>query len=158
MNDVRKLLSEAVGDAKTVAVLGCGSVLRGDDAAGMEIARRLSGLGGRAQVYEGSNAPENFTGEIKKFHPDALLIFDAARMNRQPGEVAIVSPDEIDGVSFSTHTLPLKIMTDYLEREIGCRISIVGIEGVTYQFWAEMSPEAVSAVDSIVSELTGLLA
>ena len=157
MNGVRELLREAIGDAKSVAVLGCGSELRGDDAAGMEIARRLSGLSGRVRVYSGSNAPENFTGEIKKFRPDALLIFDAARMGRQPGEAAVISPDEMDGVSFSTHTLPLKIMAEYLRREIGCRISVIGIEGADYMFWAEMSPQVAAAVDSVVSELNELL-
>jgi hydrogenase maturation protease HycI len=160
MNPVRGLLTEALKAAQTVAVLGCGSVLRGDDAAGMAVAERLSGLGlselglsgpgGNLRAYCGSNAPENFTGEIKKFQPDALVLVDAAHMGLMPGEAAVIAPDGIDGVSFSTHILPLKIMLEYLRREIGCRAFVLGIQGASYGFGDDMTPEVQATVDAVV--------
>ena len=157
MSEIKTLLADALQGAHTVALLGCGSVLRGDDAAGMAVAERLSGFGGNVRVFCGSNAPENFTGEIKKFRPDTLLVIDAAHMGLPAGEAAIISPEDIEGVSFSTHILPLKVMLDYLRREIGCRVVLVGIQGINYEFQAGMSPEVGDAVDSIVAALGDLL-
>ena len=159
MSEIKALLAEALQGARRVAVLGCGSELRGDDAAGMVIAERLAGLDGNVLVLRGSNAPENFTGEIKRFKPDTLLVIDAADMKARPGEAAIIPPDRIDGVSFSTHILPLKIMLDYLRREIGCGIVLLGIQGANYEFraGASLTPEVQGAADSIVNALCELL-
>ena len=158
MSAVQTLLAEILAGARRVAILGCGSQLCGDDAAGVQIAERLSDLGENVQVYCGGTAPENFTGEIKKFRPDALLVIDAADMGLPPGQAAMIPPEDIGGVSFSTHMLPLKIMLDYMRREIGCRISLLGIQGAELEFGADMTPEVSAAVDEIVSALIELLA
>jgi len=153
MSNVRAILDEALDGARAPAILCCGSQIRGDDAAGMSIAEGLSGHNGQVKVFSGSNAPENLTGEIKKSRPDTLLVFDAAEMGLLPGETAIVTPDRIDGVSFSTHILPLKIMLDYLRSEIGCRIVLIGIQGASYEFGADLTPEVKNAVDIIVDAI-----
>jgi len=153
MNKARPLLDEALKGAQTAAVLCCGSQIRGDDAAGMIIAGRLSGFSENVKVYGGSNAPENLTGEIKRFRPDTLLVIDAADMKLLPGEAAIIPAEKIGGVSFSTHILPLKIMMDYLQKEIGCRIALIGIQGASYEFGADLTPEVQNTVDMFVDAL-----
>ena len=153
MSHVRKLLEEALGGARTAAILGCGSILRGDDAAGMYIAGQLTGLGENVRVFAGSTAPENFTGEIKKFRPDVLLVIDAADMGKRPGEAAIIPVEKIDGVSFSAHILPLKIMLEYIRREIGCRRALLGIQGASYELAAELTPEIKDTADEVVAVL-----
>ena len=157
MNTVKTLLSEALNGARAVAILGCGSELIGDDAAGTLIAGRLSGFSECVRVYCGGTAPENFTGEIKKFQPDTMLVIDAAELSLPPGAVSLIPLDKIGGVSFSTHMLPITIMLDYLHKEIGCRTYLLGIQGVCYEFGAEMSLEVKASAEMIISALSSLL-
>ena len=157
MNTVQALIAEALNGARAAAILGCGSELMGDDAAGTLIAGRLSYFSECVRVFCGGTAPENFTGEIKKFLPDTLLIIDAAELSLPPGEVSLIPLDKIGGVSFSTHMLPLTIMLDYLHREIGCRTYLLGIQGACYEFGAEMSSEVKASVEMIISALSSLL-
>jgi hypothetical protein len=93
--------------ATRVVLLGVGSDLRGDDAAGMMAAERLSHTP-KLNVLLGGTAPENLTGEIKKLKPSHLLIVDAAEMKAEAGTIRLLTPEEIGGFSFSTHALPLK--------------------------------------------------
>lgn len=165
-------------DASRVAVLGCGSQFRGDDEAGTLIAELLqeelaragalgapggSGLpggdalpGGRTlQAFAGHAAPENLTGEIKAMHPDLLLVIDAVDLGVDvpAGEAALVHIDDIAGVSFSTHMLPLKIVLDYLARELDCRICLLGIQLASIEFMAQMHPAVRQTVDETVATL-----
>jgi len=156
---IKAALAEALAGAERVAVLGCGSVLAGDDAAGMAVAERLSDFNssGDVRVYRGSTAPENFTGEIKRFRPDALLVIDAADMGAKPGEVGMIPTEEITGASFSTHMLPLRILLDYLREEIGCRVCLLGIQGAKMEFGTGMTPPVSAAVDAVAGALRELL-
>ena len=166
-NEVKAVLAEALAGAERVAVLGCGSVLAGDDAAGMEVAERLAdhlrGLDGgtagdNVRVYCGSTAPENFTGEIKRFRPEALLVIDAADMGAEPGEAALIPAETIGGASFSTHMLPLRVMLDYLREETGCRVALLGIQGLSMEFGNPMTRPVRKAVDEVTGVLRELLA
>ena len=156
-SNIKSILAEALGGARRVAVLGCGSVLLGDDAAGMVVAERLEGICENLRAFCGSTAPENFSGEIKRFRPDALLVVDAADMGRRPGEAALIPVDQIDGVSFSTHMLPLKIMLEYLRREIGCSVSLLGIQSADITFGTDMTPAVSAAVDEVTAALKELM-
>ncbi|MCL2473039.1 MAG: hydrogenase 3 maturation endopeptidase HyCI [Treponema sp.] len=157
MNDIRKLLAAAISPEQKTAILGCGSILRGDDAAGCRIAERLSDLDGNAKAFYGGNAPENLTGEIKRFCPDMLLVIDAAGLEQPPGTVAFVPPESVSGATFSTHMLPLNVMLNYLQRETGCGVRLLGIQAASLASGTEMTPAVNAAVDMIVSVLLELL-
>ena len=67
-------LPEPLLAAERVAVLGVGSALRGDDAAGILLVRRLRTFclrtgATRLAAFAGHSAPENLTGEICRFRP-----------------------------------------------------------------------------------------
>jgi hydrogenase maturation protease HycI len=158
MNEITNLLAEYILRAKKVAVLGCGSPLRGDDAAGTEIALRLADLDGQARAYPGDVAPENLTGEIKAFAPDLLIVIDALDLNADPGKVIPVDKTDIGGVSFSTHMLPLNIVIDYLIQETGCEVLLLGIQAAQLEFMSEMTPAVSDTVDELTTVLRNLLA
>ncbi len=128
--ELRELLTQALRPPRRAAVLGIGSVLRSDDAAGMRFIELLGEYVRREDVLllAGSTAPENFTGVIKKFAPDTLFLVDAAHMDCQPGEVGVLPAEAITGMSCSTHMLPLPVMIRYLEHEIGCPVVFLGIQ------------------------------
>lgn len=156
-----ELLLELLKDATRPAIVGAGSCLMADDAAGVMITdalvERFGSMPGRFAVYSGGTAPECFTGEIKKFHPDLVLIIDAADMGIKPGEVRGIDPAEVSGVSFSTHMLPLKVMLDYLQKEIGCQVAIIGIQPECLEFGKEMTTEVKDTVELVTKSLKELL-
>jgi len=133
-------LKKRLPDSGRVALLGVGSELRGDDAAGLFVAEYLRKScpknikQKKIKVFFGSTAPENLTGEIKKFKPAYVIIIDSADMNRRAGAVKLINPDEVEGISFCTHQLPLKIMADYLIQSIGCEVLIIGIQPARIDF------------------------
>lgn len=155
MEGLKEYLEPLVKNSGRLVVLGAGSVLRADDAAGVLVAEGLiEELGGesfpRLKIINGSTAPENFTGVIKKFQPDQVIIVDAADFHGMPGDIAVIDPQVIGGVSFSTHMLPLKIMMEYLRQEVGCNIFVLGIQPADFSFGGEISLEVKKAVQEIV--------
>ncbi|MDM7926343.1 MAG: hydrogenase 3 maturation endopeptidase HyCI [bacterium] len=136
-----------------------GSDLRGDDAAGMILCRRLEARFASLQdpslfrVFMGETAPENLTGEIRRFAPSHLIIVDSADFGREPGSVVAADPVEITGISFSTHRLPLFVLTDYIEREMPCRILIIGIQPGTLGLFREVSGPVADSLDTLSETL-----
>jgi hydrogenase 3 maturation protease len=105
------------------------------------------------QAIPGGTAPENRTAEIRRAAPAAVVIVDAAEMGEPPGAVRVIDPADIAGVSFSTHTLPLHIVVDYLRRELGCAAAVIGIQPASLAFDGPVSPEVAHAVEETVTAL-----
>ncbi len=154
MQNLKKQLKNRLGDAKKVAALGVGSELISDDAAGMLVVRQLKDLfrpkkNKNFRVFLGHSAPENLTGEIKKFCPTHLLIIDAADFGAKAGSIHFIDPEDIGGISFSTHRLPTKILVDYLKKELNCKISVIGIQPKALLFCAPVSEEIKEAAEKL---------
>lgn len=93
------------------ALLCVGNELRGDDGVGIELGRRVESEFKDWQVFYGFDTPENEIFAIKEYAPDILVIADAAV--GESGLKAEFMENEA-GVAFNTHTLPLYILTRYL--------------------------------------------
>ncbi|HMA95352.1 MAG TPA: hydrogenase 3 maturation endopeptidase HyCI [Polyangiaceae bacterium] len=114
---LHRLLTERLQAASSVALLCVGAELRGDDGVGMRIGRLLDDpefANPRLRVHFGSSAPENCTGPIREQAPSHLLIIDAAHLGAEPGAMALLERDQITGVSFCTHALPLNVIVDFI--------------------------------------------
>jgi hydrogenase 3 maturation protease len=133
--------------------------MRSDDAAGLLVARLLSqrhrGMDAeRLLIVEAGLAPENSTGQLRRFHPDVVLIVDAADMGATPGAAIQWIPEEsIDGMSASTHSLPLSVLARYLKLDLSCTVAILGIQAVSNEIGENVSPEVLEAIDEVVAEL-----
>ncbi|MDD5423143.1 MAG: hydrogenase maturation peptidase HycI [Candidatus Omnitrophota bacterium] len=141
MPGLKTFLRDRFAGAKRVAVLGIGSDLRADDAAGIlvaaELDKRPKKRAGRAKlkIFFGETAPENLTGVIKEFGPTHLVIIDAIEMKQKPGTIIVLTPDKIGaGVSFSTHKMPAEVLASYLSSSINCDIVIIGIQPKSIMF------------------------
>lgn len=136
------------------AILGIGSTLRSDDAAGMYFIELFGNLIQRDDLLliAGSTAPENFTGVIKNFAPDKLFIVDAAHMGLLPGEARVVPACDISGVSFSTHMLPLPVMLKYLESEAFCDVIFIGVQPKSTDQGLHMSDEVKDGVKKLAND------
>jgi hydrogenase 3 maturation protease len=154
----RESLTPALKTAQTLAVLGIGSPLNSDDAAGMLLIEELARRGldeSRVLLIAGSSAPENFTGVIADFAPALLLAVDAARLGLKPGQVALLSGDELDGMGFSTHMLPFSIMVQYLQQRGITNVLLLGIEPQSTEFGFTISAPVRRAVLEIAGFLAG---
>jgi len=137
-----------------ICVLGIGSEFKADDSAGVvvveELQKRFDSVkhsnGDKVMFINGATAPENFTGDIKRFAPTHLIIVDAAEMGETPGTVKLIPNDKVGGISFSTHVLPIAVMINYLKQSINFESSIIGVEPQVLEFGAEMSKEVKEAV------------
>jgi hydrogenase 3 maturation protease len=155
VQDLTSPLKQALEGAKIIAVLGVGSELRGDDWAGMaaalEIEKGVANLKGpELKVFFGETAPENLTGEIKKFNPTHLLILDCGDFGGAPGDIKLILPEqESFNAAFTTHKLPMKVLVDYLRRSIDLKALVVLIQPRTIEFGKPVSKEVQSAADRI---------
>jgi hydrogenase 3 maturation protease len=158
-----KILKQRLSNAQRVAVLGVGSELRGDDIAGLLVAHQIEkstkgkSIRPQLQVLIGETAPENLTGEIKKFRPTHLIIIDAAEFNKEPGHIEIFEPATIGGASFCTHSLPLKVIIGYLLESFKFEAILIGIQPKTLTFGAQPTKEVVAAAKNIAKIITKLL-
>jgi hydrogenase 3 maturation protease len=110
------------------------------------------------RVFRGETAPENCSGEIKRFKPSRILIVDSADFGKAPGEIVLASPEEITGISFTTHRLPLFVFTDYLMAEFPCAIRILGIQPGTLELFHPVTGPVQRAVDILTDILVEAIA
>ncbi len=166
MENLKSTIQKRIKNPSRIAVLGIGSPLRGDDAAGMLCVDFLKDLlavkisEGSVLVIGGDTAPENFTGVIRKFRPTHIILVDAADLPDKPaGAVAILDGDDTTSASFSTHRMPLSILMRYLEAELDCKTTLIGISAKQTKFNSPPSPEVSNAakkVAHVVTELTSV--
>ena len=139
-------------------LVGVGSDLRGDDSAGLVVVRKLlkQTHAENLLIVEGGPAPENVTGKLRAFHPDLVILIDAAQIDEPPGTIQLIPLESIDGMSASSHSLPLSMLANYLTVEIGCEVCVLGIQPAQNEIGAELSPSVQTAVDEITKELRNL--
>ena len=142
-----------------MVVLGVGSELRSDDGAGIRVAAMVEALHlGGVRTLDGGSAPENCTAEIRLLSPSHVIIVDAAGMGEQPGTVRLLDASAVGGAAFGTHGLPLGVLAAYLEREIGCRVLLVGIQPANVEHGETLSVEVTAAVAELAAALRSCLA
>ncbi len=157
MRKIKKELENRLKGAKRIAILGIGSELMSDDSAGMLLVDELNkdkpnNPKVKLEAFFGSNAPENLTGEIKRFLPTHLLVVDAADVGKAPGEMEFFNHNaDLSGVSFCTHRLPINVMVDYLLKFCPCDVTLIGIQPKTVVFGGSPSPEVKRAVKQLSS-------
>ncbi len=132
-----------------LAILGIGHELRGDDAAGLEVARRLQPFAAHNPhllVIETGPVPENFTGLLRRFAPGRVILVDAVQMGEPPGTLRFLNWRDAVGLP-STHTFPLNIFADYLVSEFSCAVELLGIQPGDNAFNAPLTAEVEQAVE-----------
>ena len=152
MPRLKQKLRSLLKDAARIAIVGIGSELRGDDAAGLLVLNNLRSKmsavkSGRliCKLFEGGTAPENLTGEIKRFKPGHLIMIDAVEMAKKPGTIALLDLKRIGNTVFLTHKLPMKLMLDYLAAEMNFITIFLGIQPKSLDFGAPVSRPVIRA-------------
>ncbi len=135
-----------------------GNELRGDDAAGVAVARKLSSSDPSAPtlpegctVYETQTVPESFLMKIVKGKPETVILIDALHFGAGTGAVELFETGELTGHGPSTHGPAPLAFLDVLNMFHPAHCVVLGIQPEKTEFGAEMCPEVRDAVDRIVA-------
>ena len=136
-------------------IIGCGNTDRGDDSAGILVARRLRELGLDAVEHCGDGF-----ALLELWHgSDDVVLVDAMVSGAAPGTVSVWDaasqpPQAQDGLC-STHGFgPAEAFA--IGRALGRlprRVRIFGIEAIQFEPGSNASPEVLAAIDRVVGEL-----
>ncbi len=153
--ELREYLGE--GERKVV-LMGIGNPMRGDDAVGVTIIHRLqnAALPG-VMLLNTETVPESFIGKVESYNPTHVLLLDAANFGGRPGESKLIDPTQIGLQAVSTHSLPLTIFISYIEKSLGIKVLLLGIQPKLVAFSEDMTPELVEAAERIAGTLHRLL-
>jgi hydrogenase maturation protease len=139
-------------------VIGVGNAWRGDDAAGLAVARRLrergpQGIEVRELEGDASTLVDAWAGAPH------VVVVDAAASGAPPGTVrrfdAVSAPLPVHSVRSSTHAFGVPDAVE-LSRALGRlpgRLDVYAIEGETFLAGARLSPAVDRAVDELVAEI-----
>jgi hydrogenase 3 maturation protease len=141
-----------------VAIVGVGNRLRGDDAAGPELIRRLESsqlaiLDSELFLIDVGEVPENFLQKIAGHKPDVILLVDAVNFQRSPGSVEIIELDAVGEQGLSTHHVSLKLAMMYLKEETEADVFILGIQPRSLEMHGGLSEPVEQAINQIEREL-----
>ncbi len=141
-----------------VAVLGIGQALRGDDGVGLAVVQALRPFAHpNLLLIEAAHAPENCTSQVRCFAPDLVLLVDAAQMDEPPGTIRGLNWRACDGLSASTHTLPLSMLGAYFTAVLPCEVALIGIQPASLALADALSPEALAAASTVSQAIAALL-
>jgi len=164
MPTLKAILIDRLINAKKTAVLGIGSELRGDDAAGILVAEGLRErlkkrpCSSKIKILCGGTAPENLTGEIKRFGPSHIIMVDTVEFREKPGTILLLRPNEVSaGVTFSTHKMPARTLAEYLSKTLDCDITMVGIQPASIEFGKPPSRHIKSSAKEVADAIYGAL-
>lgn len=147
-------------DYKKVVILGIGNEIKGDDAAGPLIARKISALLNKNKnvaVLDGGTVPENYTGSIRKENPTHIILVDAVEMKKKPGYIRVVEKDEIANYNISTHAMPVSYLIKYMETTIDAKIILVGIQPKSMGFNEKVSKEVEGSINEVVKSIIQIM-
>ena len=139
-----------------VVVVGVGNPLRGDDAAGCLVVRRLRGAEG-ARVIEAEEVPESFVGDIAAAMPDVVALVDAVDLGAEPGAVAMLEREQVATYAPTTHRMPLSLVMEVVQRRTGADVFLIAVQPLTLAFGAKVSPEVSATVEVLAAVLSELL-
>lgn len=156
--NLSRALNRPDGAPLRLAVVGVGQALRGDDAAGPLVVRRLRDLldaNERLCLVDAGHAPENCLGPIIRFQPDYILFIDAIVGHQPPGAVVWLAGEAAEETGGGTHTLALSTLTEYLTAATGAPVGIIGIQPAGLALGDPLSPVVAAAVEQVAATLAG---
>ena len=143
-------------DEKRVVLVGVGNPIRGDDAVGPRIIELLESKP-NVLLLNTESVPEAFTGKVEQFTPTHVLMIDAANFRGAAGETKLISGEQIGGHAISTHSLPLNIFISYIERSLGIKVILLGIQPRSIGLGEPMTEPLEAAAKSIANTLYQVL-
>ncbi len=148
--------------AEKLIVLGVGNELRGDDAAGLLVARALKRFNGeRFEAVECGATVEDCIDHAFGEKPSHLLIVDAFP---DGSRLMLLDPADLEPQKpVSTHAIPLPLLLEALGKPMDTSVKILGIGVENFGLGSKVSEECLKSVIKVAEAIreaaafTGLL-
>jgi hydrogenase maturation protease len=143
-----------------VAFLGIGNIDRGDDGAGMALARLLSDAR-VTRVYDGGMTPEKYLSVLRDNGCDTIVFLDAVEMGAQPGSLTILDAQEIEAKFpvVSTHKLSLGMLARLIAEGNNTKVWLIGVQPLSIEMGAGgLSPLVEQSVTFAAQSIATLMA
>ena len=123
-----------------LVIICLGNELRGDDASGIFLCRKLEGLGIGSKIYYAYTSPESVVGLLYEIKPEAILFIDAIDAGLKPGTIIFkrLEYEEDEEWLLTSHNIPVKMLIKLL-RNICRNIFFLGIQVKDTDFKMELS-------------------
>ena len=130
-----------------IVFIGVGHPLRGDDYVGSyvvkELIKRVARKPLNVDFLDAEDSVESIITKAIRTTPKHVIFVDSCEMNSQPGEIQLISVSETDYPFFTTHGIPLKLLSERLMPE--SEAWILAIQPKKVEFSEKMSPEMKEA-------------
>ncbi len=143
-----------------VAFMGIGNEFKADDSFGPLVVERLSASLPRSEnilILNAGTAPENFSGTLRRFNPDLVVMIDAVDMQKEVGNVAWVDYDSLEGMSAFTHAPAPAMLAGFLRDELRCRIALIGAQPGSLEFDQPASETVAASAYRVAVEIMEIL-
>lgn len=148
LEKIRTLFSEL--EAQDI-ILTVGNPLREDDGVGYYIYNgliRKSSL--RAKVFHTDQNPSMGINLVEQHKSKRLLYIDAADFAGHPGEIRLITSNEVGDTFLSTHEIPISVIGEGIRSEYGCEVYYVGIQVKSLGYGSFISREVLDGAEKIV--------
>ena len=149
----------------TTLIIGCGNLLRGDDAAGPIFVRRMwqRGLPAGVRCADGGTGGMDVAFQMRSV-PHVILV-DAASSGSAPGTIFELPGEEVEQLPPLTGINPHSFRWDHalafgrwlLKEDYPDRITVYLIEGQSFAIGQELSTPVDRAVDQLIERLLDTL-
>jgi hydrogenase 3 maturation protease len=102
---------------RRILFVGIGNLLRQDDGIGVYISTRLR-ESDNIKVITAEVSIENYIGRINSTDHDILVLIDCVDMKKKPGTVDLIHPDRVHDMTFNTHNISLKRLSEFFRNEV----------------------------------------
>ncbi|MDD5496278.1 MAG: hydrogenase maturation protease [Candidatus Omnitrophica bacterium] len=143
----------------SVAVIGIGNIMRGDDGCGPKFIEGLRKRNTKAFLFDCGTVPENYIFPILTTSCDTIVLVDAADLKMAPGSIKVLSLAEVSGSGLSTHNSSLRLFTDLLMTgRDNLNIFVVSIQPRSIAFGEPLSEEMISGIEALTEAFVEALA
>lgn len=142
LHELEKIIS---GRDKKILFVGIGNVLKSDDGTGVYITDRIKNSD-RILSLSVEVSIENYIGKINSLKPDTVILVDCVDMNSRPGTCRILDPGMIQDLTFNTHNISLKKLSDFFKMPV----FVLGIQPENIEFGENISYIVKKVADQII--------
>jgi hydrogenase maturation protease len=105
------------GKDRKILFVGIGNLLRQDDGIGVFISNRIKERK-NLKVITAEASIENYIGKINSVEHDILVLIDCVDMKKSPGSFDLLPVDRVMDMTFNTHNISLKRISEFFRNEV----------------------------------------
>ena len=137
---------------RQMLVVGVGNPMRGDDEAGLVLAEKVAEKL-NLEYLRCEEVPENYVGQMLDNPADTILLVDAVDMKQAPGEIGLLSPDELADNGISTHNCSVGLLAKVLAGIKDKQMLILAVQPQQLGWGQPVTPLITAAIDRFVADL-----